>query len=122
MRGLECDVLAEPLHSQLPARNDPLSTTGGEEITLSILMPCLNEARTLPTCIAKARAYLARQNFAGEIVIADNGSSDGSREIAQSMGARVISVPQRGYGSALRAGIAAARGKFIVMGDSDDSY
>jgi glycosyltransferase involved in cell wall biosynthesis len=93
-----------------------------EEVTLSILMPCLDEARTLPTCIAKARAYLARQNFAGEIIIADNGSSDGSREIAQSLGARVISVPQRGYGSALRAGIAAARGKFVVMGDSDDSY
>jgi glycosyltransferase involved in cell wall biosynthesis len=93
-----------------------------EEVTLSVLMPCLNEARTLPACIAKAHAYLARQNFAGEIIIADNGSSDGSREIAQSMGARVISVPQRGYGSALRAGIAAARGRFIVMGDSDDSY
>src|SRR6516225_9267993 len=103
--------------------NAPRMTSAEEgEVTLSILMPCLNEARTLPVCIAKARAYLARQNFAGEIIIADNGSSDGSREIAQSLGARVIAVPQRGYGSALRAGIAAARGKFVVMGDSDDSY
>ncbi len=105
------------------ARKSSLRMTSiEEEVTLSILMPCLDEARTLPACIAKARAYLARQNFAGEIIIADNGSSDGSREIAQSLGARVISVPQRGYGSALRAGIAAARGKFVIMGDSDDSY
>jgi glycosyltransferase involved in cell wall biosynthesis len=85
-------------------------------------MPCLNEARTLPACIAKARGYLAGRSFTGEIIVADNGSSDGSREIAQSLGARVICVPQRGYGSALRAGIAAARGKFVIMGDSDDSY
>jgi glycosyltransferase involved in cell wall biosynthesis len=96
--------------------------TDDDSITLSILMPCLNEARTLPVCIAKANSYLSRKNFRGEIVIADNGSTDGSREIAENLGARVILVPQRGYGSALRAGIKAARGKFIVIGDSDGSY
>jgi glycosyltransferase involved in cell wall biosynthesis len=93
-----------------------------QSITLSILMPCLNEARTLPSCIAKAQAYLGRQKFRGEIIIADNGSSDGSREIAKSLGARVIAVSQRGYGNALWAGIEAARGDFVIMGDSDDSY
>lgn len=74
-----------------------------EDVTLTVLMPCLNEARTLPICIAKARSYAARQRFRSEIVIADNGSNDGSREIAETQGARVISVPQRGYGNALRA-------------------
>jgi glycosyltransferase involved in cell wall biosynthesis len=93
-----------------------------KEVTLSILLPCLNEARTLGTCIAKAKRYLARQNFTGEIVVADNGSIDGSQDIAESLGARVVSVSDRGYGSALKAGIKAARGKYIIMGDSDDSY
>ena len=93
-----------------------------EAITLTILMPCLNEARTLPLCIANARSYIARQSFRSEIVIADNGSSDGSPEIAESLGARVIRVPQRGYGNALRAGIEVGRGKFVIMGDSDASY
>jgi glycosyltransferase involved in cell wall biosynthesis len=93
-----------------------------EAITLSILMPCLNEARTLGTCISKAQAYLARQSFLGEIIVADNGSTDGSIEIAESLGARVVAVPQRGYGHALQMGIKAAHGKFVIMGDSDDSY
>src|SRR5947207_15830450 len=83
--------------------------TGDENIVLSILMPCLNEARTLSACIARARAYLARQSFQAEIIIADNGSTDGSPEIAEALGARVIRVPQRGYGNALRAGIEGAR-------------
>jgi glycosyltransferase involved in cell wall biosynthesis len=96
--------------------------TTEQDITLTILMPCLNEARTLGTCISKAKAYLGRQNFSGEIVVADNGSTDGSREIAEALGARVIAVPQRGYGSVLIAGIKAARGEFVIMGDSDDSY
>ena len=82
-----------------------------EKVTLSILMPCLNEARSLPNCIAKAKSYLARQPFSGEIVIADNGSTDGSREIAESLGVRVICVEKRGYGQALRVGIEAARGE-----------
>jgi glycosyltransferase involved in cell wall biosynthesis len=93
-----------------------------KEIELSILMPCLNEAQTLGTCIAKAKGFLARQNFSGEIVVADNGSTDGSQQIAESLGARVVTVPERGYGNALKAGIKAARGKFVIMGDSDDSY
>ncbi len=93
-----------------------------QEITLSILMPCLNEAKTLGICIEKAKNYLTRQNFSGEIIVADNGSTDGSQQIAESLGARVVTVPDRGYGNALRAGIKAARGKFVIMGDSDDSY
>jgi glycosyltransferase involved in cell wall biosynthesis len=93
-----------------------------EPIFLSIVMPCLNEARTLPICIAKGRAYLDRQSFHGEIIVADNGSTDGSSALAESLGVRVVRVPQRGYGNALQAGIEAARGKFVIMGDSDDSY
>jgi glycosyltransferase involved in cell wall biosynthesis len=93
-----------------------------QSVTLTILMPCLDEARTLATCITKAQAYLAGRDFQGEIVVADNGSTDGSCEIAASLGARVVHVPRRGYGSALQAGIEAARGKFVIMGDSDDSY
>jgi glycosyltransferase involved in cell wall biosynthesis len=96
--------------------------TIARQITLSILMPCLNEARTLGTCIAKAKRYLARQSFAGEIIVADNGSTDGSKEIAVSLGARLVPVSQRGYGNALMAGIRAAQGKYVIMGDSDDSY
>jgi hypothetical protein len=91
-------------------------------LELSIIMPCLNEAETLATCIAKALDYLVRQEIAGEVLIADNGSTDGSREIAIQAGARVVPVPEKGYGSALRGGIASARGQFIIMGDADDSY
>jgi hypothetical protein len=85
-------------------------------------MPCLNEARTLATCIGKARAYFAAAGVVGEVVVADNGSDDGSQDIARAHGARVVDVPRRGYGAALMAGITAARGRVIVMGDSDDSY
>jgi glycosyltransferase involved in cell wall biosynthesis len=91
-------------------------------IELSVLMPCLNEAETLATCIKKAQKALADLNVAGEIVVADNGSTDGSPEIAASLGARVIHVSEKGYGSALLGGIKAARGKYIIMGDADDSY
>jgi Glycosyl transferase family 2 len=89
---------------------------------LTILMPCLNEAETLAVCIRKAQAYLVRSGVAGEVVIADNGSTDGSQAIAEGLGARVVPVVQRGYGAALTAGIAAAHGRFVIMGDSDDSY
>jgi glycosyltransferase involved in cell wall biosynthesis len=89
---------------------------------LSVLMPCLNEARTLVACIRKAQLFLKQQGVSGEIVIADNGSTDGSVAIAQKMGARVIGVPTRGYGAALAAGIEAANGKYVIMGDSDESY
>ena len=96
-----------------------LDGTGTE---LSILMPCLNEAETLATCIRKAQKALDDLNVVGEVVIADNGSTDGSPEIAASLGARVIHVAEKGYGSALLGGIRAARGKYIIMGDADDSY
>ncbi len=91
-------------------------------IELTILMPCLNEAETLAACIKKALGYLAESGIKGEVVIADNGSTDGSQDIATGLGARVVAVPQRGYGSALIAGIQAAQGSYVVMGDSDDSY
>ena len=89
---------------------------------LTILMPCLNEAETLERCIAKSLIFLARSGIAGEVLIADNGSTDGSQAIAIAAGARVIQIPERGYGSALLGGINAARGRYIIMGDSDDSY
>ena len=89
---------------------------------LSVVMPCLNEARTLETCIRKAQASFERIGIAGEVVVADNGSTDGSREIAEELGARVVPVEQRGYGAALTGGIAAARGRWVIMGDADDSY
>lgn len=96
--------------------------TDGNRTELSILMPCLNEAETLATCIKKAQKSLDDLNITGEIIIADNGSTDGSPEIASSLGARVIHVAEKGYGSALLGGIKAARGKYIIMGDADDSY
>ncbi|MEO0929643.1 MAG: glycosyltransferase family 2 protein [Pseudomonadota bacterium] len=89
---------------------------------LTILMPCLNEAETLEICIVKAFDYLKRSGVDGEVLIADNGSTDGSQEIAKGLGARVVDVPVKGYGAALGAGIAAARGRYVIMGDSDDSY
>ena len=89
---------------------------------LTILMPCLNEAETVGRCIEKARAFLARAGVDGEVLVADNGSTDGSPALAVERGARVVPVARRGYGAALQGGIAAARGRFIVMGDADDSY
>lgn len=93
-----------------------------ESIELSIIMPCLNEAETLAICIIKARGFLERAGISGEVVIADNGSTDGSPEIARANGARVVAVAEKGYGSALRGGIEAARGRYVIMGDADDSY
>ena len=92
------------------------------ELELTILMPCLNEAETLASCIGKARACIERLGLAAEIVVADNGSTDGSQRLAREAGARVVDVPERGYGSALYHGAQAARGRFIIMGDADDSY
>ena len=91
-------------------------------IELTILMPCLNEAETLATCIDKAKGFLARTGIKGEVLISDNGSTDGSREIAEAHGARVVLAPRRGNGIALSTGIAAAKGRYVIMGDSDDSY
>ncbi len=101
---------------------EPETGVAAEAIELSIVMPCLNEAETLGVCIEKANRFLAESGVAGEVVIADNGSTDGSQAIAQSLGARVVPVPVRGYGAALQAGIAASRGRFVAMADSDDSY
>jgi glycosyltransferase involved in cell wall biosynthesis len=93
-----------------------------DELELSIVMPCLNEAETLGTCIAKARRFLADHGVCGEIVVADNGSHDGSQAIAARLGARLVEVGERGYGSALHGGIRAARGRYVILGDADDSY
>jgi glycosyltransferase involved in cell wall biosynthesis len=93
-----------------------------DEIELSVVMPCLNEAETLATCIRKVQAAFAQGGIVGEVIIADNGSNDGSQAIASQLGVRVVEVKAKGYGNALMGGIAAAKGRFVVMGDSDDSY
>ena len=93
-----------------------------EPVELTILMPCLNEAETLARCIESARLGIQRAGVRGEILIADNGSTDGSQAIAEKSGARVVTVAEKGYGSALRGGVQAAAGKWILMGDADDSY
>ena len=96
--------------------------TERKDIELSIVMPCLNEAETLAICITKANNWLVQNNVIGEVVIGDNGSTDGSQKIATDLGARVINVPSKGYGSALMGAIEASYGKYVIMGDSDDSY
>ncbi|NML07621.1 glycosyltransferase family 2 protein [Sphingomonas sp. G-3-2-10] len=93
-----------------------------EAIELSIVMPCLNEAETLAVCVKKAKAFLADHGLKGEVIVADNGSTDGSQQIANALGARIVHVPARGYGAALIGGIEAAKGKYVAMGDADDSY
>ncbi len=92
------------------------------ELELTLLMPCLDEAETLEVCIGKALSAIARLGLAAEVLVADNGSSDGSTEIARRCGARVVDVEERGYGAALIGGIEAARGRYVIMGDADDSY
>ncbi len=95
---------------------------GTERLDLTILMPCLNEAETLDACIHKALGFIDRAGLRGEVLVADNGSTDGSQAIAHSAGARVVEVTQQGYGAAVLGGIAAAEGRYIIMGDADDSY
>ncbi len=95
---------------------------GADEVELTILMPCLDEAETIATCVAKAMRYLSQARIAGEVLVADNGSTDGSQEIAARLGARIVPVAEKGYGAALLGGIAAARGRYVIMGDADDSY
>ena len=89
---------------------------------LTILMPCLNEAETLEKCITKAHYFLSKNNIIGEILISDNGSTDGSQDIAERLGAKVIHIKDKGYGAALIGGIKEASGEYVIMGDSDDSY
>jgi glycosyltransferase involved in cell wall biosynthesis len=91
-------------------------------VELTILMPCLNEAETVVACVRKARGFLDRTGIEGEVVVADNGSSDGSPELAREAGARVVHIAAKGYGNALIGGINAARGRFVIMADADDSY
>ena len=100
----------------------PQSTSSDSSPELSVVMPCLNEADTLEVCIRKAQTAMREHNIDGEVVIADNGSTDGSLEIAERMGARIVHVSEKGYGNALRGGIEASRGRFVIMGDADDSY
>jgi glycosyltransferase involved in cell wall biosynthesis len=97
-------------------------TQGLESVELTVLMPCLDEAETLAICVDKAAGFLRDHGVVGEIVIADNGSTDGSQDIAREHGARVVDVPVRGYGAALMGGIEAARGRYVIMADADDSY
>ena len=99
-----------------------MGETGVSEIELSIVMPCLNEARTLATCIEKAQRALTEHDIRGEVIVADNGSTDGSIEIAERLGARLAKAEVKGYGSAIMASIRAANGELIIVGDADDSY
>src|SRR5438270_5746305 len=94
----------------------------GQEIVVSVVMPCLNEERTIGACVTKALEGIRRTGLPGEVVVSDNGSTDRSVEIATELGARVVHQPARGYGNAYRKGFEEARGKYIVMGDSDDTY
>src|SRR5258706_5235937 len=91
-------------------------------VEISIVMPCLNEAETLAACIQKAQSAIENDGLSAEIIVADNGSTDGSQAIAKELGARLVQVERKGYGSALIGGIQAARGEFVIMGDADDSY
>jgi glycosyltransferase involved in cell wall biosynthesis len=93
-----------------------------DQVEVSVVMPCLNEEDTLATCIRKARSTMRAAGISGEVIVADNGSTDRSREIAEREGARLVDVPAKGYGSALMGGISASRGTYIVMGDADASY
>lgn len=103
-------------------RAAPRTAEEREGVELSVVMPCLNEAATVGICVKKALDALERNGIRGEVIVADNGSTDGSQQIARDFGARVVAVERRGYGSALQSGIAAARGRFILMGDADDTY
>jgi glycosyltransferase involved in cell wall biosynthesis len=106
--------LYDPDHQAVPKT--------AEEVEVSVVMPCLNEARTVGRCVEKALHALESMGVRGEVVVADNGSTDGSQDRARELGARVIQAAPKGYGSALQAGIDAARGRYIIMGDADDSY
>jgi glycosyltransferase involved in cell wall biosynthesis len=101
---------------------EQLTASASWALEVSVVMPCLNEADTLAVCIEKAQRALHDNKIQGEVIVADNGSTDGSQAIAARMGARLVSVPARGYGHALMGGIAAAQGRFIIMGDADESY
>lgn len=102
--------------------SEPRSASPDSEVLVSVVIPCLNESETIVTCVRKARASFEQMGVAGEVVVADNGSTDGSQKLATEAGARVVDVPERGYGNAYLGGFAAAKGRYIVMGDGDDTY
>jgi glycosyltransferase involved in cell wall biosynthesis len=111
------------MNTALTSVGSSTATVGSSDpVDVSVVIPCLNEANSLAFCIDKATDAIRKAGLSGEVIVADNGSNDGSVEIAEQHGARVIRVAERGYGAALRAGIAATRGPFIIMGDADDSY
>jgi glycosyltransferase involved in cell wall biosynthesis len=111
--------MTTPSTRQRQPRYTPISSP---LVELSVVMPCLNEVDTIASCVSAAMQALREHGISGEVIVADNGSTDGSQELAASLGARVIPVLERGYGSALMGGIAASRGRYILMGDADDSY
>ena len=119
------DVIAKEAEMDRPVLPPPHQVLRDEaiaEVEVSVVMPCLDEARTVGRCVRKALAALDELGITGEVVVADNGSADGSPEAARMAGARVVSAERRGYGHTLQAGIAAARGRYVIMGDADDSY
>lgn len=120
MAKLDDTLGIETLKTEISTR--VVAETIAGAVYVSVVIPCLNEANSLGICVGKAIEAFRAAGLRGEVVVADNGSTDGSIEIAEKLGARVVAVQQRGYGAALRAGIAAARGAFIIMGDADDSY
>jgi glycosyltransferase involved in cell wall biosynthesis len=115
-------VAQRPRLPRYPQRGDPRRYAPATALELSVVMPCLNEVETLATCIRKARRAIDQLGVAAEIVVADNGSTDGSQAVARELGVRVVDVARKGYGSALIGGIEAARGRYVIMGDADDSY
>jgi cellulose synthase/poly-beta-1,6-N-acetylglucosamine synthase-like glycosyltransferase len=127
-RGRKCKLEVRSMRGGvdtegLKAKNAARVRSGADNgIEVSVVIPCLNEANSIGICVTKAIEAFRAAGLRGEVIVADNGSTDGSIETAEKLGARVVRVEARGYGSALRAGIAAARGAFIVMGDADDSY
>ena len=113
---------AQPAHVPTSVVHDPGASLPLPSLELTVLMPCLDEAETVGTCVEKAVAFLAEHSIDGEVLVADNGSTDDSQQRAERAGARVVCITERGYGNALLGGIVAARGRYVIMGDADDSY
>lgn len=114
--------MSTPKMSTMSSLTRPLDLRDSVPVELTILMPCLNEAETIAACVRKASSFLVRSGIQGEVIVADNGSTDGSADLALASGARVVSISDKGYGNALIGGIRAAQGRFVIMADADDSY